>query len=637
MSLKTTTNFRVDIQALRGLAVLWVVFYHAKLLPIKSGYLGVDIFFVISGFLITSQIAQQVKSNTFSFKSFYYRRARRLLPAAYCVFLVCLVLSPWLLSSLEMVDFSKQLLGALTFSGNIVLWLQTGYFEQAAELKPLLHTWSLAIEEQYYLFLPLVLVFINRRYWLLVMAILLLLSLALYIHYQPSKPGATFYLFPTRAWELGIGSLLALSSLKLPNKQIFSHCLALIGWLMLILVPLIAMPTHIPAVMNILAVCFATALVIYAQAPSWENNFLIKILAHFGTISYSLYLVHWPIVSFLHNTHVGGGGLWWPFRLGAVLVSFVLAYILYIWVEQRFRLNKHQQVERKRSISVMLILSFILALLACLTFWLGSHNQQNSHRLMSNAGLSFNCKNLNFASLPECRNDNDPEILIWGDSYAMHWVSGIAATPNAKIIQATRSTCAPVIGLALFSPPKYGDIWAKGCIAFNQAVLDELEKQHSIQTVILGGQWSYLLNSAVIENDNSSLTEKLVSTIEAIRSLGKKVVLMAPPPSVGFDIGNCIERKNTGKFMYGAPEQCQIPVSQFETRAADLSDFLQQVSELGGVHIYSLQDKLCNREYCLTEIGDVALYRDVGHLSHEGSIFIAKKYQLIKQLKQLAR
>lgn len=139
-NLDSTPVLRTDIQALRGFAVLIVVFYHARLLPIKAGYLGVDIFFVISGFLITSQIAKQLEAGTFSFKAFYYRRALRILPAAYCVFGFCLLLSPWLLSSLEMVDFAKQIWGALSFTGNIVLWLQTGYFEQAAELKPLLHT-----------------------------------------------------------------------------------------------------------------------------------------------------------------------------------------------------------------------------------------------------------------------------------------------------------------------------------------------------------------------------------------------------------------------------------------------------------------------------------------------------------------
>lgn len=205
---QSTHRYRTDIQALRGLAIALVLLHHAKLLPwLKAGYLGVDIFFVVSGYLITGIIQRALLAGTFTFSGFYFRRAKRLLPAAYVTFIATALLSTLFLTGPEMRDFTWQLLGAVTFTGNIALWMQTGYFEGAANLKPLLHVWSLAIEEQYYLLLPAALVVTPRRYWRMGVLMVVAFSVALCLALLPTKPGAVFYLLPARAWELGLGSL----------------------------------------------------------------------------------------------------------------------------------------------------------------------------------------------------------------------------------------------------------------------------------------------------------------------------------------------------------------------------------------------------------------------------------------------
>lgn len=401
---------RIDIQALRGLAILLVVVYHARLLPLPGGYLGVDIFFVISGFLITSLIVRAIQAGNFSFADFYYRRARRLLPAAYVTLAVCLALSPFLLTSIEMRDFVMQVLGTVTFTGNFVLWSQTGYFESTAELKPLLHVWSLAIEEQYYMLLPAALVFIGKRYWLPGILALTLMSLGLLIALGPSMPGAVFYLFPTRAWELGIGSLLALATLGLKAQHSVRY-LALPAGAALLLVPALFPASRLHPEINALLVCLATAVLIAGNYRSLNEHMATRALARVGDISYSLYLVHWPIFAFLNNANVGGGGTWWPLRLGALLLSFILAYLLYAQVEQRFRLTAPRPVSKKY-VGSMVLLSVLLVAAVVSIEHVSRSAVDYGHRLRANVGFSRNCESK--GDLLHCQNAGTrPTRPLW--------------------------------------------------------------------------------------------------------------------------------------------------------------------------------------------------------------------------------
>jgi peptidoglycan/LPS O-acetylase OafA/YrhL len=205
-------KYRREIDGLRAVALLPVILFHAGFQAFGGGYVGVDVFFVISGYLITSIILAEKVAGTFSLRSFYERRARRILPALFLVMLVCLPFAwLWLLPS-DMKEFSASLVAVSTFSSNVLFWWESGYFDTAAELKPLLHTWSLAVEDQYYLIFPLLLVLtwkLNRTktMWLLLAVALASLSLAQKGAY--ASPAATFYMLHTRIWELLVGALLA--------------------------------------------------------------------------------------------------------------------------------------------------------------------------------------------------------------------------------------------------------------------------------------------------------------------------------------------------------------------------------------------------------------------------------------------
>ena len=350
--------FRTDIQVLRGFAILLVLLHHGRLLPwLKAGHLGVDVFFVVSGYLITRVIQRALKDGTFSFTEFYLRRAKRLLPAAYSTFAVTVLLSNLFLTEPEMWDFAWQMLGAVTFTGNIALWMQTGYFEGAAQLKPLLHVWSLSIEEQYYLLLPAALMFTPPRFWKLGILAMVAGSLLLCFALLSSKPGAVFYLLPTRAWELGLGSL----GVLVWEGSVAGTWLARLFWpalAALLLVPFF--PTGAPHPgLDALIVCTATLVILLRRHPLLNQGWAARGPAHLGDISYSLYLVHWPLLAFSANAWVSPVPGW--VRAGLVVVSIFLSWGLYRWVEDPIRRLPFQATKKIICATLAASLGLVLA------------------------------------------------------------------------------------------------------------------------------------------------------------------------------------------------------------------------------------------------------------------------------------
>lgn len=638
-----TISYRLDIQALRGIAVILVVFYHANLFPVQNGFLGVDIFFVISGFLITSQITNQINNNCFSFREFYLRRAWRLLPSAYTVFFICCLLSPWVLSSSELDDFVQQIWGALSFTANFVLWGQTGYFEDASELKPLLHTWSLSVEEQYYLLAPALLVFIAKKYWTTSVFLTTALSLYFYFILIASNPNASFYATSSRIWELGIGSILALTTTK-RHYKIPQWCSCIVAGAILAAV-FFTVPNISPTQVNLVIVVFGTALIISTK-PQWLNQgALIHLSAKIGAISYSLYLVHWPIIAFLNSANTSGGGLWWPYRLGAVFSSFLLAYLLYTRVESKFRIT-----EKPHSRTfIPLVLVSLLIVFVSIFLSLQSSDTDYSNRFRANSGLSEQCKKANFHHIDECQTSNSPTVLLWGDSYAMHLANGLKVTSSTGIVQAAFKSCAPVKGLTLYRPSEFNLDWARRCISFNLNVTDYITKNKQIDLIIMASAWEYLLDeqqrseTSTGDIEVSTLTIKQVAlkiknTTDLARNLGKKIVVVAPPPKAGFNSAKCHERVERGLWRIDTTDRanCTIPLAAHQLRSKDIQILMDELRALD-IPIYSFEDKLCNRKKCETKLDDVILYRDRGHLSYLGSEHYAKKFDLFAELKSLAR
>ena len=294
-------KYRKDIDGLRAFAVISVILFHLDLSWVKSGFLGVDIFFVISGYLITTILLADLQNNRFSISQFYERRARRILPALFAVIIACIPFAYiWMLPS-QLEDFAQSILAVIFFVSNILFWREAGYFAPVAELKPLLHTWSLAVEEQYYLLFPIVLALLwkfNRRVSFIVIIAFTISSFVLAEWASRTAPGANFYLAPTRAWELFAGSICAF--LTYGRGQRSSNFLSATGLALIVAsIILYDASTPFPSSYTLAPVVGTSLIILYASHTTWTAKLLsVKIVVGIGLISYSAYLWHQPLFVF---------------------------------------------------------------------------------------------------------------------------------------------------------------------------------------------------------------------------------------------------------------------------------------------------------------------------------------------------
>lgn len=332
-------RYRTEIDGLRALAVLPVIFFHGGFETFTGGFVGVDIFFVISGYLITSIILFEIKSDQFQIINFYERRARRIIPALFVVMLTCLPFSWFILMPEDLEAFSKSLIAVSLFSSNFLFWHTSGYFDIAAELNPLLHTWSLAVEEQYYILFPIFLLLAwqySRRWITLILSVIMITSLLAAQWGSGKIPTFTFFMLPTRGWELLIGALVALylaRTIELDiKKNIANQILSLLGVLLIFYAvfvfdketPFPSFYTLVPTIGTALIICFS------------ENTYIGKLLSckpivTIGLMSYSAYLWHQPLIAFGRHADLGEPTI--IFSSILVVATFILAYFTWRYVE----------------------------------------------------------------------------------------------------------------------------------------------------------------------------------------------------------------------------------------------------------------------------------------------------------------
>jgi peptidoglycan/LPS O-acetylase OafA/YrhL len=635
-------RYRPEIDGLRALAVIPVILFHGGIELFRGGYVGVDVFFVISGYLITGLIHADLERGRFSLSNFYIRRARRILPALFVVVLACLPFAWAWMSPEQLADFAGSVAAVSLFSANLFFWLQQNYFQASAELKPLLHTWSLGVEEQFYFIFPLFLVFAWRhaRRWLMpLIGVGFVASLALSDLSAQSTPAVNFYLLPTRAWELLIGAGLALSGGLIALRPPVANLLAAIGLAMVVAaVVTFDKSTPTPSYLTLLPT-LGSAFVIGCARPDTVAG---RILAWppfvgLGLISYSAYLWHQPLFAFfrLYSPTAPTG---WDITL-LVLACLVLAGFTWVFVETPIRRGK--TISRPQLVQAAVVGSTLL-----LAIGLGGYLAKGfpgrspvfadwDQRLRPNYGLSPACEYVDrFFPRHECMTGAQPTLLLWGDSVAMQLASGLqAAHPELHFIQATRSACGPIFGIAQIES-NYPISWARSCTGFNESIFEYLRAQPTIRQIVISSRFVWYVDPSArlltpegqVNADPSDMPRRLRDTVRRVEALGKKVWIVSPPPNNGKDLGRCLARASYfGRDLHS----CDFPREEQARVQAPVIGLLKAVEALGA-SVTWLSDSLCNTSTCIASDAGIALYRDSIHFSYEGSAWLGRHSKALK-------
>jgi peptidoglycan/LPS O-acetylase OafA/YrhL len=450
-SMKNLVTYRREIDGLRALAVIPVILFHAGFQAFSGGFSGVDVFFVISGYLITSIILAEKQAGTFTLVGFYERRARRILPALFVVLLACLPFAWYLMLPSAMKEFSESLIAVSTFLSNIFFWNQSGYFDGETELKPLLHTWSLAVEEQYYLFFPIFLLLtyrLGKRSIVILLSAFAVISLSVAEWGLSHHPSATFFLLPTRGWEILVGACAAFflftrdsdSKMEKPASQPVSQSASLIG-LLLIAYAVCAFDkqTPFPGLYTLIPTIGAALIILFATQQTLVGKLLgSKLFVGIGLISYSAYLWHQPLFAFARHRSIDE-----PSKvLFAVLaaVAIVLAYFSWKYVEtpirNRQRINR-TQVFLYGALCTVVFMAF--GALGSLTNGFSYRYTQNDRYLaelqFNQAGKYVEKRFTELIMKDFDLSDNRKKVLIVGDSHAQDLVNALYEAGFTKTIQ----------------------------------------------------------------------------------------------------------------------------------------------------------------------------------------------------------
>lgn len=494
--------YRADIDGLRSLAIIPVVLFHANL-AFPGGYVGVDVFFVISGFLITRIIYSDMVAGKFTYADFYERRLRRLLPAAFAVFSATTVWAFLKLTWFDLGSYGQSLTAAVAYFSNFNFYWETGYFNDDATTKLLLHTWSLAVEEQFYIVVPLLLAlllrFVPQRFILHVLALATLVSFVLSIVLTQHRPMAAFYLLPARAWELGIGGLLALGGREWARGRIIGEMLSLGGvFAILTACILFTEATPFPGWAASLPVLGCAALLAAGDAPGTFTGRVLRArpLVLVGQVSYSLYLWHWPVmVALSYGTDKLSGGR----SVLAIAISLVLAFASLHLIEQPVRrksvFGTRRQLFVFATVGSVVFIGTGLALVAGDGFprrFPGSERMVKWTEEVGPGGQPANCYGqsaLQIRANDLCvrgRAGVKPHFVLIGDSHAAAVAPALFAAADSLGVSGVQITSSGYMLL-----PGRRNLGIDYAPQITPDVLAWLEHRHDIRTIVITGYWLY--------------------------------------------------------------------------------------------------------------------------------------------------
>lgn len=655
-----SAGYRSDIDGLRAVAVLAVVLYHAGIPGFGGGFVGVDVFFVISGFLITRIIAGHLDSGDFSIVSFYERRVRRILPAFFVMLLACSLVVPFVFLPEDRQTFSASAAASVLFVSNMLFAKTQAYFTDVPHYNPLLHTWSLSVEEQFYIVFPIVLILCVKflKSWLRpVVALLAIVSFALGVWTTAVFPKIAFYVAPTRAWELLLGSLIALGAFPLLRRGAGRELSCLLGLVLVVgSIALLSSGGDFPGI-NALFPTIGAALIIHGGegGRSVVGRLLsLRWLVLIGLVSYSLYLWHWPL--FVLADYVVIRPLTGIETAGLIAASFLAAFASWRLVEQPFR-RPPPGLRRTGLFAAAggVAAAFLLVSLAqSLPPFVdrgrdmaggpaGSLANPDRDACIGGVGSGQARTARDVDARELCRlGESDkapPSFVLWGDSHAEAIRAGVDAAARTHGVSgyfAGSLGCPPTLGIRpYYNRREYGD-----CVGMNEAVL-RLAHDPQITTVILHARWAFFfhgsrtagelgpdvqLAAAGIGGTNKDiLSAGLAATVARLAELGKKVVIVAGVPEIGAHVPSFMARVK----YFRRNLSISVTHKDYNLRNKEFNDLLEQISAKYSVKIVYPDDLFCVPDLCKVVQDDKLLYLDDDHLSPAGARLVAPMFEPI--------
>ncbi len=629
-------KYRGEIDGLRTLAVVPVILFHAGIAPFGGGYIGVDVFFVISGYLISTIIINELDDGRFSILRFYERRARRILPALFFVMLVSSVFAWFWLMPRDLKDFAESLVAVTFFVSNFLFWLEAGYFETTAELKPLLHTWSLAVEEQYYIFFPVLMILLaplGKRAVLNCLLVLFVVSFALSQWGIHNRPSATFFLLPARGWELLLGVFAALYLQRNPEftRTFLAEVLAILG-LILIVAPIFFYTHHtpFPGAYALPATIGTTLIILFSRSGTIAHRILAnRPMVAIGLVSYSAYLWHQPVFAFFK--HRFGSALFEDYAFALIALSLVLAMFSYWVVERPFR-----RAATLKQLSLAMGACFVLVAGAATAFLTTVHENYKAvpsyQWALENASpelISYlerrdvrrECDaEIEELGLQFCRFGADgpePTIVIWGDSLSgalLHGMHEVARKNGIAGMAFVSNGCPPVLGLR--------NTGLSTCTAeTHAAVVEKIQNLAGVETVLIIGNLSVAMiaGNVLIDGDPTSegaVRKKVQDVVKTFTSAGIKTVLVEQGPI--YDEAVAEYELQRIRSDHDTPQSV--------TRAEQVDSVLptRQLADVVDAYLETV-DFYCNETYCpsIDRDGNLVIY-DRNHVTKNYSEKLAQ-------------
>lgn len=647
-------NYRPDIDGLRAIGILSIISFHAFPDKLSGGFLGVDIFFVISGYLISTIILNTLDLGTFSFVEFYKRRINRIFPALILILATCLVFGWFALLANEYKQLGKHIAGAAGGISNFIFWKEAGYFDNAAETKPLLHLWSLGIEEQFYIFWPIFLWIAKKNKINIFLIIIIITSASFYLNIKGihNDTISTFYSPQTRFWELICGSLLAWWNLY--NHIPLIYIKKKYGYLLNTIVSRHILKSNYNALLNaqslfgLLLLCYGsytiskemlfpgalalipvlgTVLIISAGEQAWFNRVVLssRVLVWLGLISFPLYLWHWPILSFIQIIDNKAPSN--TIRATAILLSIMLAWITYLFIEKPIRFNK-----TKNKINSTVIISLIIT-----TGYMGYYTYKNDGFYFRVNGFESISKASGEWEYPGAlkifyyknrtlfyqKSERSETTLFVGDSnveqYYVRMDELIKNNPfgTNSIIFVTGGGCLPIRNSPYDDPHKH-------CSGLMDSAFDLASSEKNISTIVIAGMWNPYLavgDALTVKFGHGSrpyneALSNLSLYIRDLIKLNKKIVLVLSTPfGHELDPKNMVLRGIEHFPRFFTLRVGGISKKNLEDEYGLIQNDLRRIAEESGALVINPLDYLCNADKCLSvDAQGEPMYKDAGHL-----------------------